>query len=507
VRALAFACVLAACGSSGSTTTLSIRVTDHGTLVGARVLLFDSAGAALHIGKIDMYGARQSAGACEFAPGVIGTWDGIVLGYGSGDVPVGVDRCAPSPAIPYGKYKVWAWRGIEYETWEGEVDLSANRGNVELAIALDRAWSPGDALAADLHVHAHASDDSTMPDEQRVAAQVAAGIRVIGLSNHNTNGDASAAIRALHLERVVASLPSNEVTSEAMHANMYPAIGPAPPAAQVISADPAHVMALMRAQPGNPVIQINHPRFRYQSLFDTTHWDGTAWPPPFPTDFDAVEVVPGYAAFNAPGDRRLDDGLRDFYTLIDHGKLVAPVGGSDSHDFNWVLDGAARTYVFAPFYDQTTFVDAIRARRTIATDGPWLAVNVSGAGPGEHVVPIDGNVRLDITLSTAKWQKVDRIRVQVGSTTQTIAVTPGRTFHWSGAIAVGSVDTFIGVAADGESAMPLEFTGTYQRDKWKRPGDTPFAMISPILIDADGDGRWKRGDGDYLLTPLGSKTQ
>jgi hypothetical protein len=513
VRAIAVACVLVACGRSSpqpSTTTLSIRVTDGGALVGARVLLFDGAGNALHIGKIDMYGARQSAAACEFAAGVLGTWDGIVLAYGSGEVPIGADRCAPTPAIPYGKYTVWAWRGIEYEKWQGEVDLSANRGKVELAIALERAWRPGDAIAADLHVHAHASDDSTMPDEQRVAAQVAAGIRVIALSNHNSNGDATAAIHALHLDGVIASIASNEVTSESMHANMYPAIGPAPPAAQIVSADPAHVLAIMRAQPGHPVIQINHPRFRYQSLFDTTKWNGTSWPPPFPTDFDAVEVVPGYAAFNAPGDRRLDDGLRDFYTLIDHGKLVAPVGGSDSHDFNWVLDGAARTYVRThsiTSYDQTDFIEAIRARRTIATDGPWLDVHVSGAGPGEHVVPTAGKVQLDITLSTTKWQQVDRIRVQVGSQTQEIKVAPGRTFHWAGAIDVGSVDTFIGVAADGDTAMPLEFTGTYQRDKWKRPGDTPFALISPILIDADGDGRWKRGDGDYLLTPLGKSTQ
>jgi hypothetical protein len=504
VKVVAFACVLAACGrapSTQSSTTLSIRVTDHDALVGARVLLFDASGKPLHIGTLDMYGQRQSGAGHPFAPGVIGTWDGIVLGYGSGDVPIGTQ-------IPYGKYKVWAWRGIEYEIWQGEVDLGANRGKVDLAIALDRAWSPGDALAADLHVHAHASDDSTMPDDQRVAAQVAAGIRVIGLSNHNTNGDASAAIHALHLDDVVASLPSNEVTSEAMHANIYPAIGAAPPASQVISASPAQLMALLRALPGKPVIQINHPRFRYQSLFDTTKWNDATWPPPFPTDFDAVELVPGYAAFNASGDRRLDEGLRDLYTLFDHGKLVAPVGGSDSHDFNWVLDGAGRTYVFAPWpYDQTKFVDAIRARRTVATDGPWLDVRVSGAGPGEHVVPKDGKVSVDITLSTTKWQKVDRIRVQVGAQTQTIAVAPGRTFHWSGDVDVGSVDTFVGVAADGDTAMPVELTGTYQRDKWKHAGDTPFCVISPILIDADNDGHWKRGDGDYLLTPLGSSTQ
>ena len=501
VRALAIALVVAACGRAPSSTKLSIKVTDHGMPVGARVLLLDGAGNALHIGVLDKYGQRQSAGAREFAPGVIGTWDGIVLAYGTGDVPVG-------DAIPYGKYKVWAWRGIEYDLWQGDVDLSAGRGDVELAIALDRAWQPAGAIAADLHVHAHDSDDSTMPDTQRVSAQVAAGIQVIGLSNHNHNGDATAAIHALHLDGTVASIASNEVTSEAMHANIYPAIGPPPPAAQVISASPAQLMAMLRALPGPPIIQINHPRFRYQSLFDTTKWNGTSWPPPFPLDFDAVELVPGYAAFNAPGDRRLDEGLRDFYTLIDHGKLVAPVGGSDSHDFNWVLDGSGRTYVFAPWpFDQAAFVSAIRARRTEATDGPWLDARAAGAGPGEHVVPDHGKVQLDITLAQASWVRATRIRVQVGDQTQTIDVPPGNAFHWTGAIDVGTADTFIGVAADGDAAMPLLLTGTYERDKWNHAGDTPFAVISPILVDADGDGHWKRGDGDYLLTPLGKSTQ
>ena len=56
-------------------------------------------------------------------------------------------------------------------------------------------------------------------------------------------------------------------------------------------ADPKALLALLRALPDHPIIQINHPRFRYQSLFDTTHWDGKAWPPPFPLGFDAVEVL------------------------------------------------------------------------------------------------------------------------------------------------------------------------------------------------------------------------
>jgi hypothetical protein len=511
VRALVAVALACACGSphsSTSTTTLTVTVTDGGVPVGARVLLFDAAGAPVHIGAIDMFGQRQSAAACVFVPGVLGTWDGLVLAYGKAAIPIGIDACTPSPAIPYGRYKVWAWRGLDYERWEGEVDLGANRGNVVLAIALERAWQPKGAVAADMHVHAHASNDSTMPDVQRVAAQVAAGIQVIGLSNHNSNGDATAAIHELGLDGVIASIPSNEVTTEAMHAGIYPATGPAPPADTVISADPAHVMALLRALPGHPIIQINHPRFRYQSLFDTTKWNGVSWPPPFPLEFDAVEVVPGYAAFNAPDDRRLDEGLRDFYTLTDHGKLVAPMGGSDTHDFNWVLDGSARTYVFAPWpFDQAAFVAAIRARRTIATSGPWLDVAVApkqgapAVGPGEHVAADHGSVWLEVTVSQTRWMHVDRIRIAVGGapTTQ-IAVPAGqRSFHWQGAIAIGAADTFVGVTADGDTALPLELTGTYQRDKWKRPGVTPFAIASPILVDADGDGHWKRGDADIAL--------
>lgn len=507
MKRLLVALAMGACGSKPSTTTLKIAISDATTHapIGARVLLWN-ADQPLHIGSIDLYGQRQGATACEFAPGVIGTWDGIVLATGAGEVPVGVDRCAPTPAIPYGHYKVWAWHGIDHEIWKGEIDLSAKRGIVALEIPLVRAWSPGpNFVAADMHVHAHASNDSNMLDTQRVAAQVAGGIDVIGLSNHNTNGDANAAIHALGLDGKTFSIPSNEITSEMMHAGIYPARGVAPPADKVISADPKTLMAMLRALPDHPIIQINHPRFRYQSLFDTTHWDGVSWPPPFPLDFDAVEVVPGYAAFNVAGDRRLDDGLRDLYTLYSHGHPVAAMGGSDTHDFNWVLDGTGRTFVelASPGYTEAKFIAAIRARHTMATSGPWLEVGAWSSkadrmqppvGAGGVIGARGGKIYLSITTAQASWMHATRLRITVGDHTTTVAI--GQTFHDEVELDVGSEDTFIGVAIDGDDPEPLELTGTYQRDKWKHPGVTPFAAISPILVDADGDHHWKRGDAD-----------
>lgn len=509
--------------SAASTTTLVLRVTHRDVPVGARVLLFGEGGAPLRMGALDVYGARQGGAACPIAPGVVGSWNGLILGRGTGEVPVGGDACAPAPAIPYGVYRVLAWRGVEFERWEGTVDLSAHRGRVELAIPLERAWTPHGTLAADLHVHARASADSNLPNPQRVIAQAAAGVQVIALSDHNRNGDLDVEIAELGMEDVVASIASNELTAEQLHVGVYPVRfdrdaphGGGPPPESILRASPQQLLSLARGLPGRPIVQVNHPRFRSTALYDGARWDGLSWPPPFPTDFDAVEVLAGYTAFNAPGDRRFDDGVRDFYTFTDRGRLITPLGNSDTHDLNWVLDGTTRTYVFVDDprtrpLDEAAFVAAIRARRVVATSGPWLDVEVAperGAptvGPGGSLASTSGRVWLDVTVEQARFVRTERVRVTVGGPAgprlaQTIDIPPDvRTHAWAGPIEVGPADTWIGVTADGDTPLPAELTGTYQQDRWKRPGVTPFAIASPILVDADGDGRWRRGEADLPL--------
>ena len=502
-----------------STTLFVPRVTANGAPVAARVLLIDAKGEPLHMGNLDVYGKRQGAAACVISPEVIASYDGLILARGTGEVPVGADSCVPSPAIPYGTYHVWAWRGIEYELWEGDVDLSANKGRVELPIALERAWTPTGTLAADLHVHAHASADSLVPNPQRVVAQVAAGIQVIALSDHNTNGDLDAEIAQLGLEDTVASIASNEMSSDFFHFGVYPVVvdtskphGGAIADEIMKNAGMDAMFTIMRRLPGNPIIQVNHPRFRSVALFDNTGWDGVTWPPPFPTTFDALEVLSGYTAFNVPGDRRFDDSVRDFFTLTDHGFLVAPLGNSDTHDLNWVLDGTSRNYVTMPddkldtkAFDEATFVEALRKHRVVATTGPWLSVRASASkdakasvGPGATVRPKGNAVWLAITLAQAKFVKTERIRITIGGETgptlaEEIDVPPGvRTHEWAGAIRVGKRDTWIAVTADGDTALPLALTGSYQKDRWNRPGVTPYAIAAPILVDADRDGAWRR---------------
>jgi hypothetical protein len=80
-----------------------------------------------------------------------------------------------------------------------------------------------------------------------------------------------------------------------------------------------------------------------------------------------------------------------------------------------------------------------------------------------------------------------------------INVPDQRVFSWSGLVEVGTRDTWLGVTADGDTALPLEITGSYQKEKWNHAGVTPYAVAAPILIDANRDGKWKRGTANIAL--------
>src|SRR5690349_15478647 len=99
---IAVACALGACKGKkprAPTTTLAITIVDKAkpeAPIGARVLLFDAQNQPIRIGTIDLYGKRQGAAACAIAPGVVGSWDGLIVANGTAEVPIGADSCNPS---------------------------------------------------------------------------------------------------------------------------------------------------------------------------------------------------------------------------------------------------------------------------------------------------------------------------------------------------------------------------------------------------------------------------
>jgi hypothetical protein len=474
-----------------------------GELVPARLVLYDQSGAPLRIGMLDMYdGTVQDRGYCELADGAVGTWQGIALARGDASLPVGVAICDGAIAIPYGRYHARVMRGAEYEFFETDVDLEANAGHLVLTAPLERAFPTDGALAADLHVHAQNSGDSTMPRRIRVITEAAAGIQVIGSSDHNYNGDYAEEIAALGLSSWVTSLAGDEISIDVGHFNAFPMDPQSPRSLGTYDAIRAWsartLLDTVRALPQRPFLFINHPRLGFAAYFDMAGWNGLSWPPPAPVDFDGLEVLTGWTAFNDPAknDLRLDRCVADFYTLWTHGQLLTALGNSDTHHLNTILAGFPRTWVWVPdarpdHFDELAFLDALRGHRAVATTGPWLDVRAGGgAGPGDLVPGGSGHVDLSISVRQASFVHANRVRVIVGGEVrEQLTIPPGqRAFDWSGSVTVGPQDTWIGVDASGDDPLPPDLVGDYLEGAG-HPGMLPFALANPIGVDVDGDGR------------------
>lgn len=448
------------------------------------------------MGRLDLYdGMFQSRGYCDLAGGALGTWHGILLTYGSAEIPINSGECEPFPAIPHGVYELTVARGIEYELVSQPVDLSEGQGRVSVNVPLERAFSPEGTLSADLHVHSLGSNDSRVPRQTRVVTMLASGIQVIGSSDHNYNGDFEDAIAELGVRHWVASIPGNEVSAYALHFNVFPVeVDPtkerngARAAEDVRSVAPSVLLDEYRDLPDQPIVILNHPRFRWAAYFDGRRWDGVSWPPPFPMNFDAVEILTAVQAFKTPEDPRLDEGVRDFYTFLANGAPIVAVGASDTHRLNGILPGIPRTYVFVddastdPF-DSVGFISALTEGRAIATSGPWLEVTADAwAGPGDIIDREPGRLQVSVRLRQASFVKANRVRVWLGGeVVEQLSLPEGATtWDWEGSFDVED-DTWIGVDAAGDEPLPVELTGDYHQSRG-RDGLLPFALINPIWV-------------------------
>lgn len=502
-----------------TSTSLVVTITEGegGPPIPGRIVLYGEDDRPLRIGSKDMYdGLDQDRGFCDLSPGVIGTWDGIALIDGTGEMSIGEDgRCGPAPPIPFGVYRVVALQGIEHEMYETTVDLTERRGKVRVVAPLARAFTPTGALAADLHVHAFGSGDSLVPRDVRVTSELVTGIQVIGSSDHNVNGSYEEVIAALGLDGKIASLSSNEVSTSAIHANVFPVQidpsqprngAPGPELDGLVTA--GQLFSFLHALPRAPFVQLNHPRLRFAAYFDSAGWDGRSWPPPMPVDFDGVETVTGWYAFDVPSDPRLTQALTDLFTLLSHGKLVTATGNSDTHHLSSILAGMPRNYVFvddatlAPF-DEELFTAALRDRRVLVTTGPWLEIGVGGATMGGRTAATGGMVHVVATLRQASYIEATRLRVWVGGALrETVAIPAGaREWAWSGDVAVGATDTWVGLAVDGETLVPAVLHGEYLGHRAEVPGMQPFALANPVLVDADGDGEWRPPAAKPVVIP------
>ena len=181
---------------------------------------------------------------------------------------------------------------------------------------------------------------------------------------------------------------------------------------------------------------------------------------------DAIELV---SCFDDRGAERL------YHRLLSCGLRLAAVAGTDvflsfAHGPGVASNPPGWGRVYARCDDGLSveaFADAVRGGRTVVTNGPWLTLEVAGAGPGAVLDRRPGDrlrVRADVTGSG-----VDRLVLHGpdGELADTAGsaldheITVGRDGLWLAAAAYG-----------GEDPHTL--------------GAPVFAHTSPVYVDVDG---------------------
>lgn len=187
---------------------------------------------------------------------------------------------------------------------------------------------------------------------------------------------------------------------------------------------------------------------------------------------DAIEVD------SAPRPQPL---LPWVYRLWNAGFPV-PLAGGSGKDSNRVALGAMRTYARHPAGEPLTYrgwVEAVRAGRTVVTDGPFVALDVGGHGPGEVIDSAEPVSARAVVRGAGPDGKVELIR-------DGAVVASGS----------GSVESTIRGGEPGWVAA--RYTG---------PGGVGFAHTSPVFLRPGGAALPRRPDAAARLGRLVAATR
>ena len=217
--------------------------------------------------------------------------------------------------------------------------------------------------------------------------------------------------------------------------------------------------------------------------------------------------------------------LDDWFTLLAQGRRYTATGNSDSH--NAVAEaGLPRTYVNVGEtangsmrgLSEAATMSALRQGKAFITNGPMIAMSVSGKGLGETVVNPEGNFQLELKVTAAPWVDVRRVvllrggkdqgqRPQVYQTWDVLESTELTRLEVKQPLVGIPDDSFLVVEVYGEKSMwpvftPKEFTSIQISDavgviggafgfgnkygKYK-PNEsqqvTPYAFTNPVYVN------------------------
>ncbi|MEJ7734336.1 MAG: CehA/McbA family metallohydrolase [Polyangiaceae bacterium] len=357
---------------------------------------------------------------------------------------------------------------------------------VEVRASLKRVVDTRGWISADLHVHAAPSFDAPVLLADRVRSLAAVDVQVAAATDHNRLTDYGPTIRGMGLERRLASIIGNEVTTRDVrlgHFNAFPlAAGAAP--VPVDQLPPAGLFAAMRAggKPGEPmVVQVNHPRMGdigYLDLLRMDERDVAGWRARAPLadlGFEALEVFNGDHYADVP---KVERAMRDWYALLDAGLHIVATGNSDTHKVTFQEAGVPRNWVAVPdddpgAFDERAFIAAVRAGRVIVSSGPFVTLLVAGQPIGATVAA--GTVPVEIEVQAPPWIDVAHVEL----------LRRGRVIRsWHGPFAgdVRRLREQLDLEVATGDWLLVVVRGEAEMAPLHRSGARPFAFTNPVWV-------------------------
>jgi len=403
-------------------------------------------------------------------------------------------------AVPPGRYRVTASRGIEYDLRQSELVLAAGDRRW-WEPALTREVDTGGYLSADLNQHSSNSSSSWVSSESVITANLAEGVEIVAMTDLDYVSDFLPQLQQLGLESRLKILSGQEIlTREFGSVSTFPVEpDPSKPGNGAFLGDfqeAKEFFTRLKADGEARVIQINHPREGQEGYFNLNGLDphlAMARDPHFNFGFNTLEV------FNGKRSKNGALSLRDWFNLLNRGYVFTATGNSDSRMVVTQERGYPRNYLGiysdnpGRISDQAV-VSAVRDRHdVIVTNGPFIRAEVNGRGRiGTQVTvasttPGIPNVQLAIEVQAPQWMRVEEIEIVANGTViqRLAAQTPDDVIKFRDTISLrANRDTWYVVIARGSQGMEPVVP------RYKGTTITPFGFTNPIWVDVDGDGRF-----------------
>ncbi len=405
--------------------------------------------------------------------------------------------------LPAGKYTIYAGRGFEYSLAQWSVDLAT--GAVEEQKLSIRRETPTEGyVACDTHIHTRevsGHGDATLAE--RMITLAGEGIELPIATEHNINFDYAAKARALHARQYFTPVIGNEVTTKLGHFNVFPVVAGSP-IPNFKRDNWRSIFTEIYQTPGVRVVILNHARDIHS---------GTR---PFGPSLQNEAVGENLAGWNLRANAMevINSGatqtdalqlFRDWLTQLNRGRILTPVGCSDSHDVSRYIVGQGRTYIRCNDADPANIdvqqaVNNFLAGRVSVSFGLLTELTVEGKFQPGDIAPVFGDsIRLNIRVLGPHWTRATRVRLYANGQLlreEEIDAKPSAAFgegvKWEAdwTIPAPKHDVHLVALASGpgidglywNTAKPYQPTSPV----WK---SRSLGFSGAVWLDIDGDGR------------------